>query len=85
MRPDGTDWIGIEARGIYDGISVYAYADGRIVNRWDNDDWRGSTRWQATEDYIEASREWIESLVAAQFPPSGAERDDQQGDAGALR
>lgn len=44
----------IEVREIYDGVSVYKMEDGRLVNRWPEDDRRHK-----------ATQEWIERVVAA--------------------
>lgn len=78
--------IGVEIRGVYDGISIWLYPDGRIVNQWASGDWAGSTRWAATEDYIEKHLAWLNAVLREQFPlPDtdellGADGGDQQRD-----
>jgi hypothetical protein len=48
--PEGT--IGIEIRGIYDGVSVWKLPDGTLVNRWPE----GDGRHAATQAWIEMER-----------------------------
>lgn len=85
MTATGPLPIGVELRGVYDGVSVWLYPDGRIVNRWANDDWSGSQRWAATEDYIEQNLEWLTRVLRNEFPlpplADGTDGDDQQRDA----
>jgi hypothetical protein len=45
--PEGT--IGIEIRGIYDGVSVWKLPSGKLVNRWPEDD----RRHKPTQEWIE--------------------------------
>lgn len=45
--PEGT--IGIEIRGVYDGVSVWKLPDGTLVNRWTE----GDRRYAETQAWIE--------------------------------
>ena len=51
----------IELRGVYDGISIFAYTDGCLVNRWAGADGKATPgyerRWEATEKAIEEMRQ----------------------------
>jgi hypothetical protein len=51
--PEGT--VGIEIRGIYDGVSVWKLPSGEMVNRWPVDDWRHKP-----------TQEWIERMEAGE-------------------
>lgn len=44
--------LGIEIRGIYDGVSVWKLKDGTLVNRWEPQD----RCYQPTQDWIEQNR-----------------------------
>lgn len=51
----------IELRGVYDGVSIFVYTDGCLVNRWAEDDGSPSRgyerRFEATQKVIEEMRE----------------------------
>ena len=49
--------MGIELRGVYDGVSVWVGEDGSLTNRWEHykDDCPGShmrQRYEAAQEYI---------------------------------
>jgi hypothetical protein len=59
--PDGIDYT-IEWPDIYDGMSATVYNDGRIVNRWANDEGTGpkpgyERRYRLTEEAIKRWKE----------------------------
>lgn len=74
--------LGVELRGVYDGVAIWLHPDGRIENRFGGDEWHGSTRWKAIEQYIAANAEALSAVIRRQWPlPDGAEGQDQHGNA----
>lgn len=64
-RPRTTDNIalGIEIRGIYDGICCWLMTDGRIINRFDDGEWPRGMR-EATQRWIDANSDALRAANA---------------------
>lgn len=61
--PSDTGRVGIQVRGLYDGVAVWAYPDGTLVNRFAQDNAFAS---EVSDDpllwsdrYVKAADEWI--------------------------
>lgn len=55
MSDETINRLGIEIRGVYDGVSVWVSRENGFENRWDGTELEGSGRWKAAEEWIAAA------------------------------
>lgn len=44
--------LGVEIPGIYDGVAVYVYSDGRLENAFGDEAWNRTNRQRRIDDWI---------------------------------